>query len=135
PGPSEVSHSVQSATGAERQVRGSGTGDPHRPALGTPLYSHQHLFGRVFHYRREYDRSLQQCRRALELDPNDVELHVVQGLNYEQKGAYGEAIHELENARELSGNNPLILGPLGSCYAGSGKKELAMELIDELDQA
>jgi serine/threonine protein kinase/tetratricopeptide (TPR) repeat protein len=113
---------------AEREIRTALSSDP------LSIRINSYLAG-VFHYRRQYDRSLQQCLRALELDPNDVELHVVQGLNYEQKGDYGEAILELEKARELSGNNPLILGPLGSCYAASGMKVRAMQLIDELDQA
>jgi len=89
----------------------------------------------VFHYRREYDRSLAQCRRALELDPDDVELHVVEALNYEQKRTYSEAIQELEKARELSGNNPLILGPLGSCYGGLGEKAKVMQILEELERA
>jgi serine/threonine protein kinase/tetratricopeptide (TPR) repeat protein len=88
----------------------------------------------VFHYRREYDRSLEQCRRTLELDPNDIELHVVLGLNYEQKGMFREAIQQLEKARALSGNNPLILGPLGSCFAGCGELKEARGILDELEQ-
>jgi len=88
----------------------------------------------VFHYRREYDRSLEQCRRTLELDPNDIELHVVMGLNYEQKRMLPEAIRELEKARTLSGNNPLILGPLGSCFAGCGELKEARGILDELER-
>ena len=76
-----------------------------------------------------------KVRRALDLDPNDIEAHVVMGLNYEQKRMYPEAVAELEKARELSGNNPLILGPLGSCYAGSGDKAQARKLLDELNAA
>ncbi len=113
---------------AEEQIRAALAVDP----LSVP--NNMYLAG-VFHYRREYDRSLEQCLRALELDPNDVEAHVVMGLNYEQKRMYPEAIAELEKARELSGNNPLILGPLGSCYAGAGDKMQARKLLDELNAA
>jgi len=88
----------------------------------------------VYHYRREYDRSLEQCRRTLELDPNDIELHIVVGLNYEQKKMCREAIRELDKARSLSGNNPLILGPLGSCFAGCGELQEARRILDELEQ-
>jgi len=89
----------------------------------------------VFHYRRDYDKSLEQARRALELDPNDIEAHVVMALNYEQKHEYAEAIAELEKAHKLSGYNPLILGPLGSCYGGAGDKEKALTLLEELNTA
>ena len=113
---------------AEQQIRTALAVDP----LSVP--SNMYLAG-VFHYRREYDRSLEQCHRALDLDANDIEAHVVMGLNYEQKRMYPEAIAEMEKARELSGNNPLILGPLGSCYGGSGDKAQVMKLLDELNAA
>jgi len=112
---------------AEREVRAALLLDP------LSVRTNSYLAG-VLHYRRAYDRSLEQCRRALELDPNDIELHVVLGLNYEQKGMYEYAIRELERARELSGGNALILGPLGSCYAESGREAEARKLIGELDR-
>jgi tetratricopeptide (TPR) repeat protein len=60
---------------------------------------------------------------------------VVMALNYEQKQQYAEAIAELEKAHKLSGQNPLILGPLGSCYGGLGDKEKALVLLEELNAA
>ena len=112
---------------AEDQVRAVLAADP------LSVRANSYLAG-VFHYRREYDRSLEQCRRTLELDPNDIELHVVLGLNYEQKGMFREAIEALEKARALSSNNPLILGPLGSCFAGCGERKEAQRILDELEQ-
>jgi eukaryotic-like serine/threonine-protein kinase len=111
---------------AEREIRAALALDP------LSVRANSYMAG-LFHYRREYDRSITQCHRALEIDPSDIELHVVLGLNYEQKGMYADAIRELENARGLSGNNPLILGPLGSCYAAAGQDIEARKLIDELD--
>jgi tetratricopeptide (TPR) repeat protein len=112
---------------AEDQVRTVLASDP------LSVRANSYLAG-VFHYRREYDRSLEQCRHTLDLDPSDVELHVVLALNYEQKKMFREAIQELEKARVLSGNNPLILGPLGSCLAGCGEIKEAQRVIDELEQ-
>jgi eukaryotic-like serine/threonine-protein kinase len=112
---------------AEHHIRGVLASDP------LSVRANSYLAG-VFHYRREYDRSLEQCRHTLELDPNDIELHVVLGLNYEQKRMFREAIQELEKARALSGNNPLILGPLGSCFAGCGDLKEAQGILDELEQ-
>ena len=113
---------------AEEQIRAALASDP----LSVP--ANVYLAG-VFHYRRDYDKSLEQARRALELDPNDIEAHVVMALNYEQKHEYAEAIAELEKAHMLSGYNPLILGPLGSCYGGAGDKEKALTLLEELNTA
>ncbi len=113
---------------AEEQIRLALASDP----LSVPAI--MYLAG-VFHYRREYDRSLEQARRALELDRNDIEAHVVMALNYEQKGEFDKAIAEHQKAHELSGYNPLILGPLASCYGLSGDKEKALALLEELNNA
>jgi tetratricopeptide (TPR) repeat protein len=113
---------------AEEQIREAIACDP----LSVP--SNVYLAG-VYHYRRDYDRSIQQARRALEIDPNDIEAHIVVALNLEQKREYPEAIAELEKAYELADRNPLLLGPLGSCYGGAGEKEKALGLIDGLNEA
>ena len=92
-------------------------------------------FAGLYHYRRDYDGSLKQARRALELDANDIEAHVVMALNYEQQREYKKAIAELEKAHQLAEYNPLLLGPLASCYGGAGDKEKALMLLDELNAA
>ena len=113
---------------AEEQIREALASDP----LSMP--ANMYLAG-VFHYRREYDRSIAQARKALEIDPNDIEAHIVVALNLEQKKEYAEAIKSLEKAHELSGYNPLILGPLGSCYGRAGDKEKALSLLEGLNEA
>jgi tetratricopeptide (TPR) repeat protein len=89
----------------------------------------------VYHYRRDYQESLKQVRRALDLDPNDIEAHIVAALNYEQQHKYKAAIAELERAQQLSGGFPLILGPLASCYGAAGEMEKAHALLNELNAA
>jgi tetratricopeptide (TPR) repeat protein len=111
---------------AEEHIRAALAGDP------LSVSANVYLAG-VYHYRRDYDRSLKQARRALDLDANDIEAHVVMGLNYEQQHKYTEAIAEMEKAHELSGHNPLLLAPLASCYGGSGNKDKALKLLDELN--
>jgi tetratricopeptide (TPR) repeat protein len=69
------------------------------------------------------------------MDANDIEAHIVIAINLEQKKEYPQAIAELEKAYELAGQNPLILGPLGSCYGGSGDTEKALSLLDKLNEA
>jgi eukaryotic-like serine/threonine-protein kinase len=113
---------------AEAQIREALAYDP----LSVP--ANVYLAG-VYHYRRDYKTSLKQLQRALELDPNDVEAHVVVALNYEQQRKYPEAIAELQKAQELCGYNPLLLGPLASCYGGSGDKEKARTLLGALNDA
>jgi serine/threonine-protein kinase len=113
---------------AEEQIRIALASDP----LSVPANSY--LAG-VFHYRRDYDRSIEQAKRVLDIDTNDIEAHIVVALNLEQKREYPQAIAELEEAHKLSGYNPLILGPLGSCYGGAGNKEKALSLLEGLNEA
>ena len=40
-----------------------------------------------------------------------------------------------EKAHKLADYNPLILGPLGSCYGGLGDKAKALTLLEELNTA
>jgi eukaryotic-like serine/threonine-protein kinase len=113
---------------AEDQIRLALASDP----LSIP--PNMYLAG-LYHYRRDYDRSIQQARRALEVDPNDIEAHIVVGLNLEQKRVFPEAIAELEKAYTLSGCNPLIIGPLGSCFGAAGNNDRAMALLQDLNEA
>ena len=63
---------------AEEQIRLALASDP----LSVP--ANIYLAG-VYHYRRDYDRSIEQAKSALEVDANDIEAHVVIALNLEQK--------------------------------------------------
>ena len=86
----------------------------------------------VAHYARRYDDSIELCRKALELAPNDVELFCVLALNYEQKRMFETAIDTFETARRMSGESPLVLGSLGATYARAGRTEKARELAGQL---
>jgi TolB-like protein/Tfp pilus assembly protein PilF len=78
-----------------------------------------------------YDQSIEQTRKALELDPNFWWSYQILGLAYERKKQYPEAIAALEKARSLD-NNPSILGYFGYVYAAAGKKVEAQRLLEEL---
>ena len=112
---------------AEEQIRIALDSDP----LSVP--ANMYLAG-VSHYRRDYDRSMQQARKVLDIDANDIEAHIVVGLNLEQQHEYLAAIAELQKAYDLS-QFPLILGPLGSCYGQAGNKQKALSLLEGLNEA
>lgn len=86
----------------------------------------------VAHYSRQYDQSIQLCRKALELTPNDVEVLCVLALNYEQKGLFKDAIDTFDVARVMSGNHPLVMGALGATYARAGRNDKARDVAGEL---
>jgi tetratricopeptide (TPR) repeat protein len=81
----------------------------------------------------KYDQSIEQTRKALELEPDFWWSYQLSGLAYERKGQYAEAIAALEKARQLDAN-PFSLGNLGYVYAAAGKKAEAQKTLEELKE-
>jgi TolB-like protein len=69
-----------------------------------------------------YDQSIEQIRKALELDPNFWWSYQVLGLAYERKKQYPEAIAALEKARQVRRCESSESGISRLCVCGSGKK-------------
>ncbi len=80
-----------------------------------------------------YDQSIEQTRKALELDPNFWWSYQILGLAYERKKQYPEAIAALEKARQVD-VNPSTLGYLGYVYAAAGKNAEARRVLEELKE-
>ena len=80
-----------------------------------------------------YDQSIEQTRRALELDPNFWWAYQNLGLIYERQRKYPEAISALEKAR-LSDVSPSSLGYLGYVYAVAGRRAEAQRVLEELKE-
>jgi TolB-like protein/DNA-binding winged helix-turn-helix (wHTH) protein/Flp pilus assembly protein TadD len=85
-----------------------------------------------FYVARQYDQSIAQSRKTIELEPDLYTSYLYLGLAYEGKKMYPEAISEFEKADSLSGGNPIILGALGHTYAMSGNKDKAHEMLRNL---
>src|SRR5215470_18652095 len=66
-----------------------------------------------------YDQSIEQTRKALELDPSFWWSYQNLGQVYERKKQYPQAIAALEEARKVD-SNPSSLGYLGNVYAAAG---------------
>jgi TolB-like protein/Flp pilus assembly protein TadD len=82
----------------------------------------------------EYVKSIQQCLKTLELNPNFFVAQWVLGRNYEQQGRYSQAVAEFQKASKLSGGDPEIRALLGHTYAISGKAEKAKKIVKELEE-
>jgi TolB-like protein/Tfp pilus assembly protein PilF len=87
----------------------------------------------VFYCVRQYDRAIEESRKAIELDPNFWPGHTFLGLAYEKMGRFSEAVAELEKARKLD-DSPTIYEMLGGAYAAWGKKEEAKKVLTELTE-
>jgi eukaryotic-like serine/threonine-protein kinase len=85
----------------------------------------------IFMSAGRYEKSIEQSRKTLELDPRSWGAYQTLGLVYERKKQYPEAIAALEKARLLE-VNPASLGYLGYVYAAAGKKAEAKKVLEEL---
>lgn len=85
----------------------------------------------MFYYAGQYDAAIEQARQVMEMDPNFPGGHREQGMAYEQKGMYEEALRELQKAVNLSGGHRAVAA-LGHVYAASGKRKEAEAIINDL---
>jgi serine/threonine protein kinase/Tfp pilus assembly protein PilF len=82
---------------------------------------------------RQYDQSIAEVRKAVEMFPNFFLPHMALGGALVEKGDYSAAIEELEKAKTME-RTPLVIGGLGYAYAKSGRKEEARKLLAELKE-
>ncbi len=86
----------------------------------------------VLSSRHQYDEAIELCRKPLEVAPDFAFAHYRLGQIYEFKGAYTEAIPELEKAMTLSGGSPRATAELSFAYARNGRRSEALRLREAL---
>ena len=102
--------------------------DPLSPSVNTGL-------ARIYYFRGEELKALQQVKKILEAEPGYAEAHFTAGMTYYKIKSYADATASLEIAVERSGRRPVILGFLSAAYYKSGKTEAAKKILDELESA
>ncbi len=86
-------------------------------------------------FGRRYDRTIEEGRFMVSLDPAHFLGHWVLGVGLEETGAAAEAIAALERADELSGGIPFTLGFLAMAYGRAGRRDDARALLDRAKEA
>ena len=81
---------------------------------------------------RDYDRSIQQAARTLELVPEFVPARHVLAMALEQTGQVEAAAVAFESARAASDNNAATLAGLGHMLAGAGRTSDAESVLSQL---
>jgi TolB-like protein/tetratricopeptide (TPR) repeat protein len=81
---------------------------------------------------QQYDRAIEECRRASELNPEYFLLHYVLGRAYAQKKMFARAIRILEEAVDSHPGNLVLVMGLGHTYAVSGRKAKALKVLEDL---
>ena len=90
--------------------------------------------GLHYYLARQPDRAIEQCRRTIEMDPSFSRVHSYLGWAYLQKGMYGDAVAELEEARALFGDSPARAAEVAHAYAVAGRTSEARALLVELTE-
>ncbi|HEY3043677.1 MAG TPA: protein kinase [Vicinamibacterales bacterium] len=90
--------------------------------------------GITFYFARQYDRTIEQLNKVLELDPTFDTANWGLGLAYEQKHDYGRAIREFEHASATSPGSANVLGSLGHAYALAGRRDDAMRVLSRIEE-
>lgn len=84
--------------------------------------------------RNNYQASIENLLKLIELDPNFGLAYGNLGLSYLKIGRNAEAVASLEKAAQLTDRYGFILGDLGYVYAATGKRDQALAVIKELEE-
>src|ERR1041385_8780568 len=102
--------------------------DPHRLVAVHTTRAAAYYFG------REYQRAVDECEKAEQLDPEYFMLHFIAGRAYMRLNEHAKAIAHLKTAIG-TGEMPLMEAALGLAYAVSGKKGLTQKLAEQFKAA
>lgn len=86
----------------------------------------------VYYYTGEYDLALEQCRKTRELDANFWVVRNYEGLIYQRKGMFAQAISQWETSLKSNPKDRSIIAALGHVYAETGRKQDALKMVEEL---
>ena len=99
--------------------------DPHRMVAVHTTRAAAYYFG------REYERAVEECKKAEQLDPQYFMLHFIAGRAHMRLNNYAKAIAHLKASRTGTGEFPLMDAALGLAYAVSGKKGLTAKMAEQ----
>lgn len=77
---------------------------------------------------------IEQNNRIIELDPSFPRAHEDLGFAYLKQRRYEQATTEFQKAVELSASTSNFLSSLGYCYAVTGKRAEALQILKELEE-
>ena len=87
----------------------------------------------TFLMARRYAESIEEGRRAVDLDPENSFAHAHLGLALVENGVFGEGITELEKATRLE-DAPMLKAFLAYGYAEAGRESDARALLSEVEE-
>ncbi|MGB8509212.1 MAG: protein kinase, partial [Pyrinomonadaceae bacterium] len=90
------------------------------------------MTGWICYQARRYEQAVEEINKALAMDHDFGNGHMILGCVYERMGLYDEAIRVLGKAVELMGGSTIPLWFLGHALAVSGRRDEALEIVARL---
>ena len=84
-----------------------------------------------YYYSRDYNRAVNELKKAVELYPNFGFTHLYLSFTYSQLDMQEEAIKSMQKVNTLS-DSPRNLAYLGYIYSLSGNDDKAFQILDSL---
>lgn len=84
--------------------------------------------------RGQFDTAQEEIRKALIIDPNNVDLYNVQGLVYMNQGQPTMAESSFQRALRISSDNPEVLNNYGWFLCQSGREREALVMFEKILQ-
>jgi TolB-like protein/Tfp pilus assembly protein PilF len=88
--------------------------------------------GWIQYHRRQYDESIVESRKALDLDADFVRARTYLGMNYLKKGMAQDAIREFTEADRLAGGIPITQVQRAEAYALAGRTSESHAILADL---
>jgi serine/threonine protein kinase/Tfp pilus assembly protein PilF len=98
--------------------------DPLSPILQSRL-------GYNYCLKREWNRAIEHCRNALELDPQSWAYMLLGACSFHM-GKHDDAIRAMETLTQVTGRSAFALGGFGWVYAQTGRTGEALKILEEL---
>jgi len=87
----------------------------------------------IHFYRRDFETALEQCDHTIELNPHFAPAYWMLGVIQEQRRDFDESAAAFQRAVHLSPQTPRMHGALGRTFALSGRRQLAREVLEKLE--
>lgn len=87
-----------------------------------------------YYSRGQFDIAQEEIRKALAIDPNNVDTFNVQGLIYMSQGQSAQADNSFQRAIRLSPENPEVLNNYGWFLCQSGREKESLQYFDRVLQ-
>jgi serine/threonine-protein kinase len=88
--------------------------------------------GLLLVYARQYDRAMDRCRSALEMDPNFLKVRDCLARVYLAKNMFREALAQFDQLRRTDPGTPFLWCWLAYTYGRSGQREDAGRALEKL---